>query len=271
MARMGKGWAKGLTAATDARIAAAAAGHRGKRYRPRKTNGVLRRSGPLDWSPGLAYVVGLLATDGCLVSGRTQIAFVSKDLGQCVTVLRLLGRSNEIRESKTRVGSVAYRVQFGDAELYRWLLTIGLSPRKSLTLGALRVPDEHFLPLVRGLLDGDGSIINKVYRADTGAPRPYYWEYLQTRFVSASIAHLTWVASALQRIAGITGYLHRNGTTSAGNPMYELRYGKPASIDLLQLLYHDADAPCLERKRAIWSSYAARHAVGPARMKLRSS
>lgn len=250
---VGKGWAKGLTASTDARVARAAEGHRGLIYRAR-TGATAKPS----WTADLAYVIGLLATDGCLISGRTQIAFVSKDREQCETLLRLLHRSNTIRETTGPFGRRAYRVQFGDATLYRWLLSIGLSPRKSLTLGAIDVPDEHLLSLTRGLLDGDGTILNRTYRADTRAPRPYYWEYLQTKFVSASRAHLAWLATALARVARISGYLHQNGTTTAGNTMYELRYGKRASVALLSQLYEDADAPCLSRKRQIWLEYGSR-------------
>jgi hypothetical protein len=44
------------------------------------------------------------------------------------------------------------------------------------------VPDEFLFPLVRGLLDGDGSIINEVYRADTGRRKDYFREYLITSF-----------------------------------------------------------------------------------------
>ena len=247
---VGKGWAKGLTAATDMRVARAAEGHRGLVYRARAGASVTPT-----WTADLAYIVGLIATDGCLISGRTQIAFVSKDREQCETLLRLLHRSNAIRETTGPLGTRAYRVQFGDAVLYRWLLSIGLSPRKSLTLGAIAVPDEHLLSLTRGLLDGDGTIINRTYRADTRAPRPYYWEYLQTKFVSASHAHLLWLAAALDRVAAVRGYLHRNGTTTAGNPMYELRYGKHASVSLLGQLYADMNAPCLSRKRQIWLEY----------------
>src|SRR5437879_12109954 len=72
---MGKGWAKGLTAATDPRIARAAAAHRGKQY-VRRTPPELCRwpvfgltTLPLAWSDDMAYIVGLTATDGCLFTG----------------------------------------------------------------------------------------------------------------------------------------------------------------------------------------------------------
>ena len=152
--------------------------------------------------------------------------------------------------------------EFHDTALYGWFLSIGLAPRKSLSLGALEVPDEFLMPLVRGLLDGDGSILNKVYRADTGRRPDYFWEYLQTKFTSASRGHLVWLCAAIKRVVHVDGYVQQSGTTSAGNPFFELRYGKRASLVLLPLLYPPG-APCLERKRAIWEAYAARTRTSP--------
>ena len=50
-----------------------------------------------------------------------------------------------------------YRATFSDVELYRWFLSVGLTPAKSLTLAGIDVPDAYLLPVVRGLLDGDRS------------------------------------------------------------------------------------------------------------------
>src|SRR5947207_13620624 len=81
----GKGWAKGLSAATDPRVARAAAAHRGLIYE-RQTPAELCRWRlssstrlPLVWSDAMAYVVGLTATDGCLITGRRRIDFKSGD------------------------------------------------------------------------------------------------------------------------------------------------------------------------------------------------
>ena len=72
-----------------------------------------------------------------------------------------LDKKNKISRARTRTGGIVYRTQIGDAAFCRWLATIGIGPRKSLTIGALRVPDKYLLVVARGLLDGDGSIINK--------------------------------------------------------------------------------------------------------------
>lgn len=82
MGVMGKGWAKGLTQESDARIArAAAAAHRGLRYSRRRPREEDRRTSNriIQWTPELAYAVGLIVTDGGLV-GKRHIAFKSKDL-----------------------------------------------------------------------------------------------------------------------------------------------------------------------------------------------
>jgi hypothetical protein len=268
---MGKGWAKGLTAATDPRIARAAAGHRGQVY-VRRTEPQLCKwpiagltTLPLAWSDDMAYVVGLTATDGCLVSGRRAINFKSGDRQLVETYLRLLGRKNRVKSHPTRTGGTAFYTQFHDSALYEWFRSVGLTPRKSLTIGGLSVPDGFLMPLVRGLLDGDGSIINEVYRADTGRRIDYYWEYLITSFKSASRPHLEWLRERLSATTGRTGYLSQLNANLKKplpnrQPLFELRYGKRSSLVLLPLLYPSM-APCLERKRAKWIAYAQRHAL----------
>lgn len=265
---MGKDWAKGLTKATDARVARMADGHRGLRYARRKPaeecDWVVRtsRTLPLRWSDEMAYVVGLTATDGCLLTGRRAVNFKSMDRELVALYLRLLGRTNQIVTERTRTGGVAYHTQFSDAEWYEWLRSVGLSPRKSLTLGAIDVPDAYLVPTLRGLLDGDGSILNKVYRADTSQRNDYYWEYLLTRFHSASRLHLEWIAARVAALIGVRGYLQeiRSSTPLRRHAFFHLRYGKRASLVLLPLLYPPG-APCLERKRAIWLGYAVRHGI----------
>ena len=265
---IGKNWAKGLTAATDPRIARRAATHRLMRYNRRKPVEECRwrirstRTLPLAWSDTMAYLVGLTATDGCLVTGRRQINFKSSDRGLVELYLSLLGRTNAVVVERTRTGGLAYHAQFGDADWYDWLMSIGLTPRKSLTLGPLAVPEPYLFPTLRGLLDGDGSIINKIYRADTGRRSDYFWEYLLTRFVSASRSHLEWIDSRVKAATGLSGYLQevrRKEPDPTRHPFFHLRYGKRASVVLLPLIY-PTSAPCLERKRRVWLDYATKHA-----------
>jgi hypothetical protein len=215
---------------------------------------------PLEWSDEMAYIVGLTATDGCLSTGVRKINFKSQDRQLVATYLHLHGRTNRIMEERTRTGAIAYFTQFHDSRLYRWFTSVGLTPRKSMTLGKIDVPDAFLLPVVRGLLDGDGNLTNKVYRADTGRRSDYYWEYLVTRFNSASRTHLEWLQSRRATELAIHGRLaevKRTRPDPSRHPYFELRYGKRASLILLPGLYPET-APCLERKRVIWQQYESR-------------
>ena len=251
-----KDWAKGLTKATDARIARAAERHRGLRYVRRSA--VDRRRGPgsrlepLSWTPALAYAVGLAATDGCLVNTGRHVAFVSSDRDLMESFLRCIGRS----ASTVRKDGNAYRAQLGDVELYRWLSETGLTQRKSLTLGRVEVPADLFLDMVRGLFDGDGSISHYVHRPVHRKYPRYLYRRLTVRFHSASRTHLRWLQNGLAEVLSIKGAVVQQSKDLAHN-MYALQYSKYASISLLTKLYEDPASPRLLRKWLIWEDFKA--------------
>lgn len=256
---MGKDWAKGLTAATDARVARNAAAHRGIAYLrhlpPGQDRRMLhRRTAPLEWGARLAYVVGLIATDGCLVNTGRHVSFTTSDRQLMETFLSCLGRDARYRTTKTRLGSDLYRIQMGDVALYRWLTSIGLTQRKSLTLGSIEVPDALLFDLVRGLLDGDGTISNFVHHPTVKTYPGYEYERLLVKFCSASRAHLEWLRSRLEGAIGIHASIRRARPRPGRHDHFDLVYGKRASVALLRKLYADPAMPCLLRKRAIWES-----------------
>jgi len=219
---MGKDWAKGLTAATDMRIARNGAARRGQRY---KTKRQAARS--LEWSLELAYGLGLTATDGCLSRDRRHITFVSKDLDLVETYLRCVGREDaRILPTRTRTGGRVYRAPFSDASLYDWLFARGIRPAKSLTLGAVEVPPSLLPHFLRGLIDGDGTIY----------------------------VHIEWLRDELRTSYGPNGYVERQ-VRKGRHDFYRLKFGKDDSLALLPMPYRDPGWPALQRKRRKWTSY----------------
>jgi hypothetical protein len=223
---------------------------------------ILIPESPAQWTREFAYAIGLIATDGSLTGGKTVAQF-SKDRDLLETFRACVGTQAPIRPNRG-----AYRVQIVDARFYRWLIDIGITPRKSLSLGALAVPERVLIDVTRGLLDGDGSIA-----ISTVVPNPrrypnHTYRRLLVRFFSASPRHLEWLREALTRHLDIRGWI---GVTSARrmNSLYELRYSKVASLTLLQALYCDAEAPRLERKWLKWlrwlsqSSHATYNSLAP--------
>ena len=264
---MGKDWAKGLTAATDPRVARAAAAHRGKIYQRRtpfeecRWRFAGRTTLPLAWSDEMAYIVGLTATDGCLITGRRVINFKSEDRQLVQTYLGVLGRTNRIRREKTHTpDGVVFTTQFGDSRLYEWFRSTGLTPRKSLTLGSIRAPSQFIIPLARGLMDGDGSIANFVHAPTVMTYPDYRYERLIVSFNSASRKHLDWLRGQLSEVIGETGSLNLRHIKNR-HDMFRLQYGKYASVRLLRLFYADPTAPRLLRKWRIWKAYAERTSI----------
>jgi len=120
------------------------------------------------------------------------------------------------------------------------------------------VPDEYLMPVVRGLLDGDGTISNFMHAPTRRAYPNYRYERLSARFNSASESHIRWLRSTLKRVLGIDGYVGRSRSKLGRHDLYTLRYGKRASITLLTRLYEDPAAPRLMRKWRLWNDYAWR-------------
>lgn len=207
-----------------------------------------------DWTPDLAYVVGLIATDGCLSSDNKCMVFTSGDIEQIGNVKLILHSPGKIcytRNSK----SEAYRIYFCNVQFYDWLLGIGLTPNKSLTLGELRIPHEYFIDFLRGHLDGDGSITTYTDRYNTKVKSKYVYERLCVRFISASKAHMLWLKGMITAVTGLKGSFHATKLNTTGNRIYLVKFGKKESLKLLSQIYYRDYLPCLTRKKSLYLDF----------------
>jgi hypothetical protein len=189
------------------------------------------------WSANLSYIIGLIASDGCLSKDGRHIDFTSKDLDQVETFARLLKLSNKI-SIKHNGHSLRdyYRIQFGNVALYRFLLNIGLTTAKSKTIGKLKIPDKYFADFLRGSMDGDG------FSYSYFDPRWKNSFQLYTGFVSASRVHVEWLSSKIERQYNIKGIIKINKRA------FTLEFAKKNSILLINLIYHKRQIPYLARK-----------------------
>lgn len=195
----------------------------------------------IKWSPRFAYAVGLLTTDGSLSIDGRHISFTSKDEEQinnfklCLNLQNKIGRKARGGETEKRY----YVIQFGDVNFYKFLLSIGLTPNKSKTLGELKIPKPYFFDFLRGHFDGDG----------------YFYSYWDPRwkssfmfylgFISASKVHVEWLRNVIHKNLKIKGHI----TGSIGSSVHQLKYAKADTLKLLPRLYYSKEIICLNRKR----------------------
>lgn len=229
------------------------------------------RKEPLTWTPLTAYALGLAATDGNLGRDGRYVSFGSGDRELVEQFLRCVGRAaGRITEEE----GPYYRTQISDRSLHDFLTSAGLSPNKSLTLAGLAFPSALFWDVVRGLLDGDGSIKNYVHNPIKKSYPNYRYERLEVLFHTASRDHAEWVQRQL-RAHGLASALITRVRTApakyAGHLMFCVKMGKHASIKALMNVYRDPDSPRLTRKWLTWDSFRARYSDQTARRLVRKA
>jgi hypothetical protein len=189
-----------------------------------------------NWTPELAYSIGLLATDGCVIPPY-QIDLTSRDREQLENFCKCVGVDLRISEKKSGSGKIHLRVQFKNRLFFEFLVSVGLMPAKSRKLGVIRVPSAYFWDFLRGVYDGDGS---------THA----YWDLrwrssymIYTIFASASPRFAAWLRSEIKSRTGAPGHV----TNVRG--IYQLKYAKQESLLILHRMYEANSPICLSRKK----------------------
>lgn len=203
------------------------------------------RTQPL-WTADLGWIVGLIATDGNLSRDRWGLALSSKDVDLLDTARRCLGLNNSITPYSN---GRCYHIQWRDRVFYDWLLGLGLTPAKSLTLGPLAIPDDYFADFFRGCVDGDGSVLVYSDRYHTVKKEHYVYERLYVSLVSASSRFLDWIRGRVRVLAGVDGDLSER-TKEGRHSLWRLRYAKAESIRVIRWMYYAPNVPCLARKHA---------------------
>ncbi len=206
------------------------------------------------WDPGLAYAIGLIATDGNLSSDGRHVNLTSADKEQLVNFQRCLGINTKL--SKNPPGSFTrnpiYRVQFSDRAFYHWLEGIGLKPRKTARLGRLSIPRRLFRDFLRGVIDGDGSIFVYTDRYNVYKGTRYEYLRLYVAIASSSRRFLEWIQEMSQELLSVRGsLLQQPNPTRMRKPHWKLRFAKQDSVKILRWLYYTERLPSLTRKRVI--------------------
>lgn len=211
------------------------------------------------WSPQIAYVLGFIFADGAIEdvqkSSRTcYIAIISKDLSILEKIRSVMNSSHKFykRKAETLVfpGGKRYTsgerfvFRIGSKLMYNDLLSLGVTPRKSLTILFPNIPLAFLSHFIRGYFDGDGCLFLIKRR------------YPRIIFTSGSKQFLEGLSINLSATLQIPIKSAYSQLQKSGNPCYRLHYNTKISRKILEFIYHDLEkAPYLERKFAIYQKY----------------
>lgn len=108
-----------------------------------------------EWNEPSAYWLGFIAADGCLASSvkSIDINLAYKDKNHLEKFRDIISPQRPIYLTKRKEITFCIRSD----RIYDKLLSLGMTPRKSLTLQFPNIPDDVIHHFIRGYSDGDGS------------------------------------------------------------------------------------------------------------------
>jgi len=159
---------------------------------------------PSNWSPGMAWVLGLLFADGNLKKNKPEFRLSQRNKDGLQKVLNLMRSSHMIsakdkRSYKGVISGKIYSFSIYNKKIYNDLLNLGLTPAKSTEMKFPEVPPKYMNHFIRGLYDGDGSFY--INRFD-GA--------IISQYRNGSLDFITAVTNILQKELYMPISIHRN-------------------------------------------------------------
>jgi predicted DNA-binding protein YlxM (UPF0122 family) len=187
------------------------------------------------WSPEMAYVLGLIITDGCISkTGTVSLSMNDKELLE--KVKEVMGSKHKIELSKYQKG--LYCFHFSREKLVRDLDKHCVVPRKSLVVKFPEIPQAYLPDFIRGVFDGDGSVF-------FDKRRPKF--VLRSKFVSSSEAFIEGLQMSLESLGMPKRTIYRQKTKNGWSYMFI--YDHKDSVQLFNILYKNTQHGLfLERK-----------------------
>lgn len=187
------------------------------------------------WSADMAYILGLIITDGCVSrAGTVSLCMNEKELLE--KVRQTMDSEHKITLSKHQKG--LYNFKFSRKKMTEKLAAFGILPNKSMNVKCPDVPSEFLADFIRGVFDGDGSVFFD--KRSKNCP-------LRSNFMSGSKDFIVKLEGKLQKIGLPKRTINEQKTKNGISYMF--RYGHKDSLKLFNLMYKDVDKCIyLERK-----------------------
>lgn len=112
------------------------------------------------WTQGMAYILGFILTDGCIIEGTYKGYSDALKFGVQIGDIDILEKIKQELESEHTISLIKNAAYFGitSQKIVDDLKNLKISYRKSLREKIPKVPNRFIKDYIRGIVDGDGSI-----------------------------------------------------------------------------------------------------------------
>lgn len=188
------------------------------------------------WSDELAWILGLIWTDGCL--NKTVVSICSKDLEMLELVNFLTSNTRPIHKRKTQN---AYDWISANKNITNRLRDLGLTEAKTFSTNIPPIPIEFMPGFIRGCLDGDGSIqLSKTKGILNGR-------------IFSTICGNSLMYEGIKQYYNYSKIEYKIYFSGKNKNFWNIKIQKQESVfRFFNLIYHKKNVPCLKRKRDIF-------------------
>ncbi len=190
-----------------------------------------------NWSPNMAYILGFILADGCIIKGTYKGYSDSLKFGvqlRDIDILEKIKKELNAEHKITIVKNVAY-FSITSQKIVNDLKKLGITYRKSLNEQVPKTT-QYIRDFFRGIVDGDGGMgIDK-----KGQPTIGVWggERVLT-FIRDYFIKKMQLYSKLGR---------RSYSEKQRNFLYEIRYRSTSALKIISFLYNNESCLYLDRK-----------------------
>lgn len=210
---------------------------RSEAWKHRGTEGVYKINENIfhNWSNKMAYVLGIIITDGNVATNNGCISISMKECDHLKKIKKMLNSEHPVKYDKAKD---IYYFGFTRKKMSDKLFELGITNNKSLKVEFPDVPDQFLSHFIRGVFDGDGSVFFE--------PRSKDYP-LRVSFTSGSKAFMTILEGKLRLHAGLSKRIIYKRLQKRMS--YYIRYCHKDSLKFFDYVYAGADESMrLERK-----------------------
>lgn len=189
-----------------------------------------------------AYIIGFIAADGNIYTKRSRLTITQhgNDRYLLEQIKSELKSERPIFERENGIHDIVITSR----EIVQDLLKIGLTDKKSLTLGRLNIPEEYMSHFVRGYFDGDGCACYFHEKQNMEKPK------LSISILGTEV-FLKWIREAGNKQAGLP---MNSVFKRKGKNIYQLSYNDGTALKFKEWVYKSSQIQ-LNRKRKKINDY----------------